>query len=292
MKQQGLALVIVLWVISLLTLMAGSFALTVRRETTGVSLLKDQVKLQAAAETGVLMAKVMLTHPDALQRWMADGRRNVFNWQDFSVEVYCWAEQGKLDINRADENQLQQLFRNLNFEPEQQAALVDALIDWRDEDDWVRIHGAEKQQYQQQNKSYGPTNQPFIHLAELRQVIGFDDAVYAQIVPFLTVHSGQSRIDLRWASMAMKKIWQDEGDFSEVETDELAEPGEPAEGLALTQGMVVTVMAIASNEEGGQAGVQAVLKFQGGAHHFVLLDWQQGVDRLKIKPTGIQDSEF
>ena len=34
MRQKGLALVLVLWVLSLLTIMAGSFALSMRREAS------------------------------------------------------------------------------------------------------------------------------------------------------------------------------------------------------------------------------------------------------------------
>ncbi len=292
MKQQtGLALVIVLWVVSLLKLMAASFALTVRRETMGVSALKEQAGLQTAAESGVILAQTMLTHADTMQRWLADGRAYTVAWHDYSVEIRSWAEQGKLDINKADENQLQRLLQNLNFEPDQQAALADALMDWRDEDDWVRMNGAEKLQYQQQDKLYEPANRPFDHLAQLRMVLGFDDEVYTRLAPFITVYSGQSQVDLHWASTAMKAVWQAmEEDFSTPE-DNNNDPTKNEDGLNLTQGMVITVLVIASSDlnDGHKAIIQAVLKYQGAGRDFVLLNWQQGSDQLMMKDNNLQD---
>ena len=52
-QHKAFALVLVLWVLSLLTIMAGSFALTMRRESTIVAGIKDNAGAAAVAEAGI-----------------------------------------------------------------------------------------------------------------------------------------------------------------------------------------------------------------------------------------------
>ena len=72
-SQSGFALVLVMWVLSLLTIMAGSFALTMRRESTIVAGIKDNAGAVAAAEAGIAYAEMMLLNTDQNKRWRADG---------------------------------------------------------------------------------------------------------------------------------------------------------------------------------------------------------------------------
>ena len=68
-RQKGLALVLVLWVLSLLTIMAGSFALSIRREASIVADIKNNAQAMAVAESGIAMAEMMLLNTDQYKRW-------------------------------------------------------------------------------------------------------------------------------------------------------------------------------------------------------------------------------
>jgi type II secretory pathway component PulK len=72
-RQRGLALVIVIWILTLLSLMAGSFALSMRRESSVAGALKNNAQAQALAETGLSIAQFMLqqTDPDSAGTRMA-----------------------------------------------------------------------------------------------------------------------------------------------------------------------------------------------------------------------------
>jgi len=72
-RQKGLALVLVLWVLSLLTIMAGSFALSMRREAAIVAGIKNNAQALAIAESGIAIAQRMLMNPDQNKRWRTDG---------------------------------------------------------------------------------------------------------------------------------------------------------------------------------------------------------------------------
>jgi len=201
--EKGFALVLVLWVLTLLMIMAASFSLSMRRETSVISSIKDGAQAEAAAESGIAVAKMMLLHPDPLKRWRTDGNIYQIQFLDSLVRIKMLGETGKIDINNADQISLQKLFAQVPIEPEQQTALVSAIMDWRDNDDLVNINGAEKNEYKDAGKNYQPRNQPFQSLEELQMVLGMNASILKLIEPLITIYSHRSQVDLSQASKEM-----------------------------------------------------------------------------------------
>jgi general secretion pathway protein K len=199
-RQQGLALVLVLWVLSLLMIMAASFSLTMNRETAGIIGIKQNAEALAAAESGIAIAEMMLLNPDQNKRWRTDGSVYQLLYLDTLVRVRLLAETGKIDINQASQIQLQSLMAQAPVEPEQQTALVGAILDWRDPDDLINIEGAEKNEYKEAGLKYQPRNKPFQSIDELQMVLGMNASVLTWLQPLITVYSGSSRVDLSQAS--------------------------------------------------------------------------------------------
>lgn len=198
--QKGLAMVIVIWVLSLLTIMAGSFALTMRRQTTVISAVKDNAVGLATAETGITIAQQMLLLEDKNKRWRADGSIYQLQDQDVEIRIRLLSEQGKIDINKADEVLLTAMMNSISVDMTKQQALVGAIIDWRDQDDLVHINGAEKQQYEDAGLAYQPANKGFQLTNELQMVLGMNAAIFQELQPLITVYSGQSQVNLQVAS--------------------------------------------------------------------------------------------
>jgi general secretion pathway protein K len=198
--QLGFALVLVLWVLSLLTIMAGSFALTMRRESTIVAGIKDNAGAAAAAEAGIAYAEMMLLNPEQNKRWRADGNIYQVDFGITQVRLRLLSESGKIDINKANLALLQALMAQAPVEEEQQAKLIGAIQDWRDPDDLLNINGAEKKEYKDAGLKYQPRNKPFQILEELQMVLGIDEQVYNWLEPLVTVHSGQPQVNLKLAS--------------------------------------------------------------------------------------------
>jgi general secretion pathway protein K len=196
----GFALVLVLWVLSLLTIMAGSFALTMRRESTVVAGIKDNAGAAAAAEAGIAYAEMMLLNPEPNKRWRADGNIYQVDFGSTQVRLRLLSEAGKIDINKADLTLLQALMAQAPVEEEEQAKLIGAVLDWRDQDDLLNIDGAEKKEYKDAGLKYQPRNKPFQTLEELQMILGMDERVYNWLEPLVTVHSGQPQVNLKVAS--------------------------------------------------------------------------------------------
>ena len=205
-KQTGLALVLVLWVLSLLTIMAGSFALSMRREASITAGIKNNAQAMAVAESGIAMAEMMLQNPDPNNRWRADGSIYEIIAAHAKVRVRLLSEAGKIDINKADQALLQGLMTDVPGDAEQKSRLVAAILDWRDADDLVHINGAEKKDYQDAGLNYQPRNKPFQTLEELQLVLGMNQAVFLRIEPLITVYSGQSTVAVQQAAKEVLQI--------------------------------------------------------------------------------------
>ncbi len=199
-RQFGFALVLVLWVMSLLTIMAGSFALTMRRESAIVAGIKNNAAAIAAAEAGIAVGETMLSNPEQNKRWRADGSIYQLDFGDTQVRLRMLSETGKIDLNKAAPAMLKSFMAQAPIEEDQQAKLIGAILDWRDHDDLVSTEGAEKKEYRDAGLKYQPRNKPFQTLEELQMVLGMDERVYNWMEPLVTVYSGQAQVNTSVAS--------------------------------------------------------------------------------------------
>ncbi|MBS0581979.1 MAG: general secretion pathway protein GspK [Proteobacteria bacterium] len=186
----GVALILVMWVIALMAVLLGSFALIARTENMQSRHMFDTTAARYDAMAGVELALFQLRDPDPLQRWVADGRPYEFPYEGATVRVEITNESGKIDLNVADSATLTALFQSVGLDLGAADALSDAIQDWRDADSQVRPHGAEAPQYAAAGFDYGPTNLPFQTVAEVQQVLGMNYEIYKKIEPAITVYSG------------------------------------------------------------------------------------------------------
>src|SRR5580765_1064457 len=189
-RQKGVALILVMWVIALMAVLLGSFALIARTENLESRHMFDTTSARYDAIAGVELALAQLRNPDPMQRWVADGRPYEFPYEGATVKVEITNESGKIDLNVADSVTLMALFQSIGLDLGAAEALSDAIQDWRDADQQVRPHGAEAPQYAAAGLDYGPTNLPFQTVTEVQQVLGMNYEIYKKIEPAITVYSG------------------------------------------------------------------------------------------------------
>lgn len=299
-KQRGLALVLVLWVLSLLAIMAGSFALSMRREAAIIAGIKNNARAMAVAESGIAMAELMMLGTDPNKGWRADGNIYEIDSADAKIRVRILSEAGKIDINKADENLLKALMAFAPIDTGQQTRLVSAIIDWRDEDNLVHIEGAEKQEYQDAGLKYQPRNKPFQSIEELQLVLGINEAVFLWIEPLVTVYSGQPQVNLQQAGKEVLQVMPglDSGLIdsyiagrlesaknnlpvppfpSSSEQSSLAgQSGLAGQNNAIGQNNAFTLASEALLDDGSRASISVVIKKSGKtqATPFEVLKWQ------------------
>ncbi|MDD1610717.1 MAG: type II secretion system protein GspK [Methylococcaceae bacterium] len=293
-KPQGMALVLVLWILSLLTIIAGSFALSMRRETTLVSGLKNNASAMATAESGLAIAEFMLQNPDLTKRWRADGSIYEIASPTAKLRIQLLSETGKINLNNVEQTLLQDLLNQAPSGSNAQlpSATVNraaAILDWRDSDDLTRIDGAEKKQYQDAGLNYSPRNHSFQTLEELQMVLGMDEATLKWLEPLCTVYSDAPQVDLQLASKEVLQLMSgidagliDSYIAARVESakNNLPAPPPPLSPIQSATTAEVTVLTIISEvqlDDQSTALVNAIVKKAEGIQStpYEVLRWQR-----------------
>lgn len=202
--QSGIALVMVLWVLALLSVIAGSLVFSSRTEVLMAGNMAAVAQAEALADAGVYQAIHELVRPQTdLLRWKGDGLPHLWKFQGADLRVTILDESAKVDLNAAPTVLLKGLLRVMGIAEPDADALSDAVADWRDADDLRSLHGAEKSDYAAAGRDYGPANAPFETIEELRQVLGMSDDLYRKLEPLVTVYSRQSGIN---AAVAPREV--------------------------------------------------------------------------------------
>lgn len=203
-RQGGVALVLVLWVITLLAVISGNFAFSMRGEAQIAHNQLLTARAQGRADAGVHLAWYELMKPPTdPRRWQGDGAWHELAQGDAVVRVAILDESGKIDLNTASDALLKGLFKSAGLNDEAGVALLDAILDWRDRDGLRRANGAEEEQYRAAGRNYVPANAPFETVDELQRVLGMSPELYRRLAPALTVYSRQPGVN---AAIAPREV--------------------------------------------------------------------------------------
>ncbi|QKK01712.1 MAG: general secretion pathway protein GspK [Pseudomonadota bacterium] len=242
-EQRGVALIVVLWIVVLLTITVGVFAVLARTESLQARFLFDTTTARYAAEAGIHRAAYEMRNPDIETRWVPDGRPYQMEFGDAMVEMRITDETGKLDLNRASVELLTDFFISRGVEETEAMHLADAVQDWQDNDDLPRLYGAEVDEYSAAGYPYGPANMPFGSVDELQQLIGMSWELFQRIEPYLTVHANRGQINPAFAPPELLAALPDvdlEGARQFVEERRQMLPTDMRE-LMLPNGMLVSL---------------------------------------------------
>jgi len=287
--QHGIALVLVLWVLLLLTIITGSFALMARMDRLEANALLSGVQASLSAEAVINLAVLALRDPADENRMKADGRIYQQEIEGVMVNVSAIDERGKLDINATDELTMANMFIGHGMEPGDAEMLAAAVMDWRDEDDLERVNGAEENAYLTAGLEIGPANRQFLMTEELLQVIGMQYEFYRKLEPGITVYSRAAQPDPAFAPvealMALPDITYDEA-VNFVEQRNSQQSGESI-GTELPSGLVVmergrgvtySIEARATMPNGVWQQLQATIRLGGGrdGKPYRVLRWREG----------------
>ncbi len=181
-QRRGSVVVVVIWAVAIAAvLVAATQIVTFRQAVLGRESLA-RVQARWAARAGVEQMIAIMEHyheypdpedPLAVVRDMQDhalGETETGSWDiRHFLDGVEWAgpldEAAKLNINKATRSQLANL-------PRMTPDVVDAIVDWRDQNNEVEGMGAEADYYTNRSMGYRPRNGPFKSFAEVELVAG------------------------------------------------------------------------------------------------------------------------
>jgi general secretion pathway protein K len=211
-RQQGIALVVVLWLVILLTVIAASHARVIRTETRLASNHVEAGKARGLAEAGAHHAIMELLVRDQEQRWAVNGSVNRVRFEDGDAAIAIRDARGLIDINKAQPALLDTVLAGLGLEQDPRQALVDAIIDWRDKDDVKHLNGAEDDDYRRAGLRWAARDGAFRSVEEFRYVLGMTNPIFERLAPYLTVHSGTAGVKLEFAPAWLASVLADTQD--------------------------------------------------------------------------------
>ncbi|MET0049479.1 MAG: hypothetical protein ABW095_00180 [Candidatus Thiodiazotropha sp.] len=281
-RQSGLALVMVLWLIALMTVVAASFATQSKVESRLAQNAVQALHAKHRAQSGFARAIRELMVTDPAQRWVFDGRVYPLE-DDFAVtRISIRQATGLVNLNQANRDSLIKLFALISDDRQEREALADRIEDWRDADDLRRLAGAEDPDYRAAGLAYATDGRDLMSLDELAYVMGFDAARVARLRPYVTVHSSAGQVDLRFASPELRQLLQQSalGDaalsnaFDQIEPDWGAWEGNPAGNTAAGKDYRIEVEV--QTRQGARAFVQADVTLQSQPDQpYLVTDWRE-----------------
>jgi len=278
--EKGIALLMTLWVLTILMVLVLSFSFMTRTETFATLSFKDGTEKKFLAEAGIERGVLELFYRslnknqtvilEGSEVWKIDGTpyKDKLAGGEYSVSITD--ESGKIGINAiTDTNSdiLRNLLKNLGVQEEEVNTIVDSILDWKDADDLTHLNGAESDYYMSLPVPYKAKNANFDTLEELLLVKGMtSEILYGNkekkgIIDLLTVYSMTNKVNINAASkevlMAIPGITSEIADsiISFREHDEIKNtgdvgiPAESAQYITLADSKIYTIDSAGFKED-------------------------------------------
>jgi general secretion pathway protein K len=187
-RQEGVALVLVMWIAMLMSLLAASYAFSVSTETRVMADIRARAESRALAQAAVhyIIGGMAQWLPDERPLTL-DGAPYTWRFAGRDVVIRVTDAAGRVDLNLAAPLLLERALAYGGVPEQDLAPAVDRLKDWSDRDDLARLNGAESADYAAAGIEPGPKNASFEAVEELGQVLGVAPGAVARLRPLLTV---------------------------------------------------------------------------------------------------------
>ncbi|MBI5236992.1 MAG: general secretion pathway protein GspK [Deltaproteobacteria bacterium] len=193
-NDRGVALMIVLWVMTLLMIIVSEFAYTMKVESAAVRNFKDEAEAYYLASAGINMGLAEISESYDLVCLDKDGSL-VFKKKENGVlrdieakrEEYLGGgkvfytvsdERGKVNINTATRETISEVLRIAGIEVADRDIIADSILDWRDADQEHHMNGAETDYYSSLPRPYAAKDGPLDTVEELLLVRGMTTEVF------------------------------------------------------------------------------------------------------------------
>jgi general secretion pathway protein K len=258
--QRGLALVSVLWGVAILSVIAAAM-LTASLTTAYVGRNVWNATRGATLDEAAINRSILALMDDRPGRQpRTDGAARTVTFDGESVRVWIQDESGRINLNVADKETLQSLFRSAGLERDAATTLVERVVAARG-----------------QSSQAGGSSVTFRTVDDIRGVSGMSDALYARILPLVTVYGRSGAVNTQVAPRAVLLALPNASESSVADLlrdRDAARATIPSGGAAIQPN--ATFMITAESRVGGAHAIRvAVVQFTGDAEKpYWFLSWQ------------------
>jgi general secretion pathway protein K len=266
--EDGFAIVVAVAALAVFAAIAFAVLAYDRGEAGDLQARYAQARLEAAADAGFALAVQGLTAEAEASRWAIGGAPHEVAFEGVRLSIAAEDERGKIPVQGLAEGQARRLFEDAGAHGEQLDALTDAYLDWTDEDQDRRPHGAEASDYLAQG--IHPRDGQPVTPDELARLKGMTPAIFARIRAALTVFTGAGGFHAKGASPLAAAVMTAGGEngVEEIEAEREMEGERPAAEIASAEklgGRSVTVAVRALDGQGGALTRRTLIVLTGRA---------------------------
>ena len=314
-SERGIALMMVLWVLVLLSIIALNYFGSNRWNSAATRNLKEETLAYAMAMSGYQEAvNYVLSDKDPAVDFIdneghfwtdADPKiqpvTGLLTTEDGEVQIIITDENAKININAADAKLLLSLFMYEGIPDEEITGLLDCIVDWKDsgDRDASMASGAESDYYEGLSDPYTAKNGPFTVPEELALVKGMkpeyfkDDGDRKSLLSLITTFGGNTLNINTVSKEVMQVIGLNESEIEMIMKQRTREMGGwrliPALSVKgfnamATQNFRIEVVARTKNSNLGMK-IVAVLNRKSdlnvGGYKILTLYWREDAENIR-----------
>jgi general secretion pathway protein K len=191
-SEHGFVLITVLWIIAALSALATIFAVYLSNSAQALAVSDTGLQAEALVSASVELTAYQLSLVGDSTRPFQGSFR--YRLDDADISVSFLSETARIDLNLAPKELLANLLSGLGAAQEDAGQYADRIIGWRTP---PKADAAEDEVslYRAAGLSYSPRQAPFAHVNELALVVGLPPALVDRALPFVTVFSGQPKVN-------------------------------------------------------------------------------------------------
>lgn len=207
-NRRGIALMLVLWLIVVVSAIAASVTAATRVDAGVAVNVRARTAGRYAAESGLVLASARLdtllkgvTRED-MPSLFKDLNEHLGDLQDVSVgnaqfTIAVEDLSARLDLNEASDDMMTRFLAQFIDQREARLAAL-SMLDWKDAGNLSALRGAEAASYERAGSLFRPTNRSIRRIEELSRMLHVGDSLLYRIAPYITVH-GDRKININSA---------------------------------------------------------------------------------------------
>jgi general secretion pathway protein K len=285
-SERGFVIVAVLWLVAALAALAMIFSAYLSNSARALALNDTALQAEALVSAGIELTAYQLRLAGDDARPAQGSFQTRLNGADLAVSFV--SEAARIDLNAAPKELLSGLLAVLGASAEDAGQYADRIVGWRTR---ATQDSASKEDalYLAAGRAYGPRQAPFAHVNELGLVLGLPPALVERALPFVTVFSGASGVDVLNAPpevvaalpgmtpLVLKQFLNDRGSFTNDPKAIAAALGAAQAGATTEKSQAYRLRIHIRFPNGREAASEVVMSLRGDEDPYRVLSWQNDV---------------
>ena len=192
-SERGFVIVAVLWILIALSALATIFSVYLSNSAQALAITDTGLRTEALVSASLELTTYQLLIGDDKARPALGSFR--FRLDNADVLVNFTSEAARVDLNFASREMLTNLFAVLGADEKVARESADRIVGWRTRPA-ANAANEEEALYGAAGLTYSPRQSYFTHVNELSLVLGVPPELVDRALPFVTVFSGSSNVDV------------------------------------------------------------------------------------------------